>query len=288
MNLLAVLQGVLALAVLHLIIAVVLSLFLTRRHNLVAPSSPAELGLAFEEVVFPASDGLVLHGWWVPAPSSDRAVVQLHGHAGSMDPDIQYLPAWHAAGLNVLMFDFRAHGRSEGRISTFGYLERYDVQGAVRFLKEEKGMHRLALVGFSLGGMVAILSAPLCPEVDAVVADGAPARIWSALTVWGIEHGLPAWFAPVPAWMALAGASLRLGANLFRYEPVRWIGRIAPRPLMIIHGEQDQYCPDFADLLAAAHPAELWRLPGVGHVQASQVYPGEYRRRVVSFLNRVL
>ena len=88
--------------------------------------------------------------------------------------------------------------------------------------------------------------------------------------------------------MALAGASLWLGVNLFRYEPVRWSGRIAPCPLMIIHGEQDQYCPDFADLLAAARPTELWRPSDVGHVQASQAYPGEYRSRVVSFLNRVL
>jgi fermentation-respiration switch protein FrsA (DUF1100 family) len=277
-----------ALTAVYLIIAMVLSLFLTRRHNLAAASSPAELGLAFEDVIFPASDGLILHGWWIPAPGSDRAIIQLHGYAGSMDPDIQYLPAWHAGGLNVLMFDFRAHGRSEGRVSTFGYLERYDVQGAVRFVKHEKGMRCLALVGYSLGGMVAILSAPLCPEVDAVVADGAPARIRSALTVWGIEHRLPAWFAPLPASMALVGASLRLGANLSRYEPVRWIGRIAPRPLMIIHGEQDQYCPDFGDLLAAARPAEVWRLPDVGHVQASQVYPVEYGRRVVSFLERYL
>ncbi len=288
MNLLAMLLCFLALAMLLLIIAVVLSFFLTRRHDLVGPSSPAELGLAFEDVIFPASDGLVLHGWWIPAPGSDRAVIQLHGHAGSMDPDIQYLPAWHEAGLNVLMFDFRGHGRSDGRLSTFGYLERYDVQGAVRYLKQKKGMHRIALVGFSLGGMVAILSTPLCPEVDAVVADGAPARLRSALTVWGIERHLPAWFAAFAAWLVLVGASLRLRANLFRYEPVRWIGSITPRPLMIIHGEQDQYCPDFKDLLAAARPTEVWRLPGVGHVQASEVYPVEYRRRVVKFLNRYL
>jgi fermentation-respiration switch protein FrsA (DUF1100 family) len=136
--------------------------------------------------------------------------------------------------------------------------------------------------------MVAILSAPICPEVAVVVADGAPARLRSALAVWGIEHRFPAWLAPFPAWMAVVGASLRLGANLFRYEPVFWIGKIAPRPLMIIHGDLDQYCPDFEDLLAAAQPTEVWRLPDVGHVQASQVYPDEYRRRVIDFLDRHL
>jgi uncharacterized protein len=278
----------LALVALLLIAGVAMSFPLTRRYSLMELHSPAEVGLSFEEVVFRASDGLLLRGWWMPAPGSDRAIVQLHGHAGSMDPDVQYLSAWHAAGFNVLTFDFRAHGRSEGHVTTFGYQERYDVQGAIRFLKEEKKVRRLALVGFSLGGMVAILSAPICPEVDAVVEDGAPARLRSALTARLVESRLPAWFAPFPAWLAILGASLRLKANLFRYEPVRWIGKIAPRPLLIIHGDLDQYCPDFEDLLAAAYPAEVWRLPGVGHVQASVAYPEEYRQRVMTFLDRHL
>jgi fermentation-respiration switch protein FrsA (DUF1100 family) len=292
--LIAALLTLVALATLLVIASVAISFFLTRRHHLVETRSPAEVGLAFENVTFKSSDGLTLRGWWIPVPGSDRApgscqaIIQMHGHAGSMDPDVQYVPAWHAAGLNVLMFDFRAHGRSEGRVSTFGYLERRDVQGAIRFLQQEKGVRRIALVGFSLGAMVSILSAPVCPQADAVVADGAPARIRSALTVWGLEHHLPLWFARILAWMAVCGASLRLGANLFRYEPVRWIGQIAPRPLMIVHGDLDQYCPDFEDLLAAAHPTELWRVPDVGHVQASQVYPEEYRRRVVAFLDQHL
>ncbi len=278
---------VLALAALLLIAAVVLSFFFTRRYHLAETHSPAEWGLAFENVTFQASDGLVLHGWWVPAAGSDRAVIQLHGLAESMDPDIQYVTGWHEAGLNVLLFDFRGHGRSEGRIVTFGYLERYDVQGAIRFLKQEKGMRHIALVGFSLGAMVSLLSAPICPEVDAVVADGSPARIRSALAVWGIEHHLPAWIAPFVAWLTIAGASLRLRVNLFRYEPVRWAGKITC-PLLIIHGELDQYCPDFEELLAAAHPTEVWRLADVGHVQARQVYPATYREWVVAFLHRYL
>jgi hypothetical protein len=186
------------------------------------------------------------------------------------------------------MFDFRAHGRSEGRLSTFGYLERRDALAAARFAREVKGMRRIALVGFSLGAMTAILAAPLSRHVDAVVADGGPARIRSALRAWGVERGLPSWLAWPAAWLALAGASLRLRANLFRYEPVRWVSRVAPTPLLIIHGDLDQYCPDFEELLGAAAGAELWRLPDVGHVQASQVYPDEYLRHVVGFLDRAL
>jgi pimeloyl-ACP methyl ester carboxylesterase len=283
-----VIYGIFALIIVYFLVSMVVSFALTRRYHLVETRSPAEVGLAFENVVFQASDGLTLRGWWIPASDSERAIIQLHGHGGSMDPDVQYLPAWHAAGFNVLMFDFRGHGRSQGRLVTFGYLERRDVQGAIRFLQQEKSIWRIALVGFSYGAMTSILSAPVCPEVGAVVADGGPVRIRSSLEVWGLEHGLPAWFTPFLAWSAVFGASLRLRANLFRYEPVRWVGRIAPTPLLLIHGDLDQYCPDFNELLAAAPGAELWRLPDVGHVQASQVYPQEYRERVLDFLSRSL
>jgi fermentation-respiration switch protein FrsA (DUF1100 family) len=275
-----------------LIGSMALGVLLTRRAYLVDTHTPAEVGLNFEEITFPAADGLLLSGWWVPAPvekqRSQRVIIQMHGHGGSMDPDIQYLPAWHGAGYNVLLFDFRGHGRSQGNAITFGYLERRDVQGAIRYIKDNKGLQHIALVGFSLGGMVAITSAPICPEVGAVVEDGAPIRIWSAASVWAVEHKLPIFLGKILAWMAVLGASLRIGANLFQYEPVRWAGRIYPRPLMIIHGELDQYLPDFQDLLKAVQPDELWRLPGVGHTQVSVVYPHEYRQRIIAFLDRYL
>ena len=266
-----------------------ISFLLTRRSYLSGiTGSPAELGLPFENITIQTSDGLTLRGWWIPAAGSDRAVIQLHGHTGSMDPDLHHVPAWHEAGLNVCMFDFRAHGRSPGQVCTFGYLERLDAHAAARFVAQQKGMRRIALIGFSMGGMTAMLAAPECPEVNVVVEDGAPARLFSGLKAWCLEHHLPRWSAPLLAWMALAGASLRLRANLFRYEPVRWVGQIAPRPLMIIHGELDPYCPDFVDLLKAAPTAEVWRLPDVGHTEASRVCPEEYRDRVLAFLNRHL
>jgi pimeloyl-ACP methyl ester carboxylesterase len=261
---------------------------LTRRSYLTLTRSPAELGLEFEDVSFPATDGLTLRGWFIPGSDKERAVIQLHGHGGSMDPDIQYVPALHAAGFSVLLFDFRAHGRSEGRITTFGYLERRDAAGAVRYLKETRCFKKVALVGFSLGGMVATLTAPICPAVDALVNDGGPARLRTALRGWWIENVLPAWAGSFAIPLVILCTSLRLRANLWRYEPVRWVGRIAPRPLMIIHGDTDQYCPDMDEVITAGKPDTLWRLPGVGHVQASVVFPEEYRLRLVAFLKTAL
>jgi fermentation-respiration switch protein FrsA (DUF1100 family) len=282
--------GFLALGAIGLLLAVGvwLSLTLTHRAVLTEIQTPADFGLAFEEVPFLAADGLRLQGWWIPAPGSDRAVIILHGHGGSMDMDVHRAPALHVAGFNVLLFDFRAHGRSEGRQITFGYLERRDVQGAVAFLRS-RGMRRIGLLGFSLGGIVAVLSAPLCPEVAAVVTDGGPIRMRTAAAVRGIEWGFPAWVSRPLAWLAIAVTCVRLRANLFRYEAVHWVGKIAPRPILFIHGDRDQYCPDFDDLYAAAgSPKELWRVPEAGHTTLSSTVPEEHRRRVIAFFQQHL
>ena len=265
-----------------------LSFYMTRRQPLTEIHSPAEYGLAFEEVTFQAVDGLSLRGCWIPAPGSERAVVILHGHGGSLDWDIHRAPALHAAGFNVLLFDFRAHGRSDGRLATFGYLERLDVQGAVEFLKR-RGIKRIGLLGFSYGGMASTLAAPLCPDVNAVITDGGPARMRTAITGRCVEANLPRGLAAFLAWLVISVTSLRLGVNLSRYEAVRWVGQIAPRPILFVHGGLDQYCPDFDELYAAAkQPKELWRLPGVGHTKASETYPEEFRRRVIGFFDENL
>jgi pimeloyl-ACP methyl ester carboxylesterase len=273
---------------LALAVGLVVSLYVTSRRPRSAFHTPAEYGLEFEEVTFKATDGLQLQGCWIPATGSERAVIILHGHGGSLDWDLHRAPALHQAGFNVFLFDFRAHGRSQGRLATFGYLERYDVQGAVEFLKS-RAIMKIGLLGFSYGAITSMLTAPICPEVRAVVVDGGPTRLRVALAARLVELHLPPWLASPLAWLAIAITSARLGANLFHYEPVRWVGKIAPRPIFFIHGELDQYVPDFNELFAAANDSkETWRLVGVGHTKASEVYPEEFRRRVIEFFDRNL
>ncbi len=264
-----------------------LSFLLTRRSYLKEVHTPADFGLAFEEISFRTADGLTLHGWLVPGRDPERVVVILHGHDGSIDNDVQWVPYLHAAGYNVLQFDFRGHGRSEGNVVTLGYLERMDVQAAVKFLLG-RGLRRIALLGFSQGGMVAITSAPVCPEVAVVISDSAPVRLRSGVRTWCREHHIPLVVAPLLSFLTFSAASLRVGANLYRYEPVRWVGKIDPRPLMLIQGDRDQYVYDFDDMLKAAHPTEVWRLPDEGHTTASINLRDVYWKRVIAFLERYL
>jgi len=284
------LVAVVFLALIGLVLAVglAMSFYMTRRFGLTEVHSPAEYGLTFEEVAFQATDGLTLRGWWIPTVGSDRAVVIMHGHGGSMDWDIHRAPALHAAGFNVLLFDFRAHGRSEGSMITFGYLERQDVLGAVELLRG-RGMRRIGLLGFSFGGIAAMLAAPICSDIAAVVSDGGPARMRSAMAARGLEWGAPRWLSVPLAWLTVAITSLRVRANLFHHEPVRWVGQISPRPILFVHAGQDQYLPDFDDLYAAARPPkEVWYVPEAGHTKVSEVLPEDFQRRVIAFFDQHL
>jgi alpha-beta hydrolase superfamily lysophospholipase len=268
------------------------------------PSSPADYGLPFAEVLFPSRDGFTLHGWFIPAPgvtafsiedkdwaAGSRGTVMVgHGRFGSKDSDLKYVPWLREAGYNCFMLDFRGHGRSEGDYTSFGYHERKDLLGAVGFLSG-KGILKVGVLGFSLGAVVGIGAAAECEDIVAVVADGAFVELRRTLARGARERGFPQWLVrplgPFILWLA----GRRVGGDLEESEPLRWVDKIAPRALFLIHGEEDPYVSveDVRHLFeTAGEPKELWVAHAAGHRRVDQIYPDEYRERVVGFFDRFL
>lgn len=267
-------------------------------------SSPDAHELPFTEVLFPSLDGLTLHGWFIPAAAvtgffredqdwatgSKGTIVFGHGRFGSKDRDLRYVPWLREAGYNCFLFDFRGHGRSQGNYTSFGYHERKDLLGAIDLLKS-MGIPGVGVLGFSLGAVVAISTAAQNPAIVAVVADGAFVRLREALAQGAEERGVPRWLvrAVGPSVLWLAGK--RVGGDLEESDPQRWVNKIAPRALFLIHGELDHYVSvkDVRRLYDwAGEPKELWIAPRAGHRRVDQVYPDEYRDRVLGFFDRYL
>lgn len=261
------------------------------------PATPADYGLRYETVGFAARDGVSLQGYWMPAPgdppsgsSAAPAIVLCHGYSGSLDPDLKVAPMLNRAGFGVLAFDFRAHGRSDGDMVSLGYHERQDLLGAVDWL-QARGVTRVGVLGFSMGGAVALSTAPLHPLIRVVVADGAFAQVRTLL-----EGALRERYktGPLTLWLAWAirqAIGWRVAADLTRAEPVRVIGRLAPRAVLLIHGALDAYVPmdSIRALYRAARPPKaLWVVPEAGHREAAQRRPQEYERRVVDFFQTYL
>ncbi len=263
---------------------------LTRRRLPDAPASPADYGLNCEGVTFSSRDGLTLRGWFMPATSPRGTVIMCHGHAGSLDPDLKYVPAFHDRRYNVLMFDFRGHGRSDGTVVSLGSLEQQDLLGAVDWLGK-RGIHRVGALGFSMGGRVALNTAPQTDAIVAVVSDGGPVRLLEAVVAGSRERGLPGFLAHLVGRLTLWLAGRQVGCDLGDADAIRWVSRLAPRALLLIHGGRDPYVSTAAvkELFAAAgEPKELWIVPQAGHRQVDEHCPDEYLDRVVGFFDRHL
>ncbi len=251
-----------------------------------APSTPADLGLAYEDVRFTTDDGVTLSGWLIPAGRETRtAVVVLHGFGGHRLPELAAFVPWLQERHHVLQFDFRGHGESDPGWVTLGSHERRDVAAAVRFV-ESRGLGPIALFGISMGAATAIVSAPDLP-VAAVIADAAFAELHHPIANRMRHAGYP--FPEVGSRAIVAGATLRTRSRL--PDPIRAVGRIAPRALLLIAPQADELISwHQSDRLyeAAKEPKELVVVPGAGHAEAYAVGPEAYRSRVLAFLEQHL
>lgn len=278
-----------------LTIVFLLAVYRVGVRQLIAPrfdrpsATPADLGLPCEEVYLTTADGRRLHAWFVPAADPRGTVIFLHGHSGTPAPDLQYVPAFRARGYNVFLPTFRAHGNSDGHLTSVGYYERRDLAAAVEHLAG-RGIHRVGLLGFSMGAAVAMSAAGDLPGVTGVVADCGFAELWQAAAAGARDRGLSAPVAAAVGRLIVLLASLRLRAPLWAADPIRHVGRISPRPLLIIQGGRDAYVPatEAQRLYAAAgEPKELWLVPEAEHRAVDQVEPEAYYERVLGFFDRI-
>ncbi|MEA2546701.1 MAG: uncharacterized protein QOI09_1974 [Chloroflexota bacterium] len=245
---------------------------------------------------------------WQPDPY--EAILLLHGWTGSVAPDLVALGPTLRRTSGVLGLDFRGHGGSDDGPTTFGLLEIEDVAGALAWFGD-RGIRRVALVGSSMGGVVALASIVVLGDGSLAAADldpdapaasiGAPRpRIVGAV----VESVAPDLRIPVAnrigapvggairraiAARMFAEAGRRVGGDLRATEPIRVIGLVEPVPLLLIHGSADRTVrpADGRRLAAAAGPAaEHWEAPGADHGQARAADPAAWDERVSAFLRR--
>ena len=251
-----------------------------------SPATPADIGLEYEPVRFTTDDGVTLSGWLIPAARETRtAVVVLHGFTGNRLAELAAFVPWLHERHHVLQFDFRGHGESGQAWVTLGSHERRDVAAAVAFLRS-RGLGPIALFGVSMGAAIAIVAAPELP-VAAVVADSAFAELHHPIGNRMREVGYP--LAGLGSRAIVAGAALRTRSRL--PDAIRYVARLAPRPLLVIASKEDQLISWRQGLRlyeAAGEPKELLVVDGAGHAEAYAVEPETYRRRVVEFLERHL
>ncbi|MEB3223368.1 MAG: alpha/beta fold hydrolase [Candidatus Sericytochromatia bacterium] len=252
--------------------------------------TPARFGLAYEPVVLQAEDGLTLRGWYIPARvPTPHTVLLYHGIDDTRASYVRHgQVAMLAPHANQLVMDLRCHGESEGTLTTYGLHETRDVAAALRWL-EARGLRSVAIYGTSLGGATAIRGAALHPGVRGLVDDCAFATVQQAFSGFIAAALLP---SPVLAAAATIERVRRVyGVDLREAEPIRHIARVAPRPMLIVHGAQDPLvAPENSRMLyltaGSGVDKELWLAPGAGHANSAVHQPAEFERRLVGFVAR--
>jgi hypothetical protein len=241
------------------------------------------LGAAHEDVTFTTSDGLRLHGWYVPSRNG-AAVIAFPGRKNPQ-PQTRMLVRH---GYGVLLFDRRGEGRSEGDPNSWGWGGYRDVDAAVRFLQGRPDVDpdRIAGIGLSVGGEMMLEAAARNPGLAAVVSEGAGSRVVSeeVADVDGADKVRAGLFFGAMT----AGVALHSGETP-PTDLAELVGRIAPRPVFLVraeHGEVGAKTPEY--LAAAGAPKQSWTVPRGGHTDGIDAMPHEYERRVVGFLDEAV
>jgi pimeloyl-ACP methyl ester carboxylesterase len=231
-----------------------------------------------------AADGVDLSGIVLsaalprPMPAGARPVtfVLAHGFTGSVTRvPFRRVAGWLRRFGEVRALDFRGHGRSGGGSGVGGDPEMLDAAvGAAR----ADGAEAVVTVGLSMGGGAALRQAALGRHrPDAVVGVSAVSR-------WYVRDTRP---MRRVHWLLETTAGRRMGSRVVRLRldeawltpplsPLQVVSSIAPTPLLLVHGDRDEYFPleHFRTLAQAAGPAATaWVVPGFGHAESGATAP---------------
>jgi uncharacterized protein len=251
--------------------------------------TPWELGVPYEAIAFQSTDGLRLSGWWLPQSATAPVIICCHGHSGSKADNLGIGTNLWRAGYNVVLFDFRGRGDSAPWPQTLISREVDDLLAAVAYARQRLPDAPIGVIGYSMGAAVAILAAAREPAIAALVAD-------SSFTAGAdvVAHGVRNTLRIPPRPLVLAAdevVSRRHGYRFSQARPIDAIGAIAPRPVLIIHGENDSITPfghAHALYAAAGEPRQLWVMPGIEHCGAYFADRPGYCNRVIGFFDQYL
>jgi len=264
----------------------------------VFPYTPADFGLNYIPMKIITKDKIELDAWFIPVVggrgliNQTPTIIVCHGFAVDKGDCIDVGRFLHSAGYNVVLFDFRGHGKSQGKHCSLGYYETEDIDAVIRWLYEQ-GMDKIGVIGFSMGGTTALLAAAKNPKIRAVVSDGAYLSFWSGVTSFARANFKAPKYPFVPPAVFFAG--LRLGFNPKELNLTHFLHHIPPRPVLIIHGSEDREVRladayQIYSLLTTHNPhpkhyAELWVVQGAHHLESYYIAKEEYEHRVIDFFN---
>jgi fermentation-respiration switch protein FrsA (DUF1100 family) len=221
-------------------------------------STPADIGIPFEDIYITTKDNVRINAWYVPHPQGKATLLWFHGNGGNLGDRVDQLKKFHPAlPVHILMVDYREYGRSFGEVSEQGtYL---DAEAAFDYLQTTKpNPGKMIIYGQSLGAAVA-LELTLRRPVNALILE---APFLSIREMAKVHYG----------WLPVGGLITT------QYDNIGKMGKVRV-PVLILHGDRDETAPytHGQRLFSAANePKRLFTIVNAGHNDTYEVGGAAY------------
>ncbi len=205
--------------------------------------TPADVGLPAPLEVTISSGEVTLAGWYFANErDGECGVVLLHGYTSTRYGALNYAPLFWQRGCDLLLYDARGHGESNGRYHTYGYYEKEDARAAALWLAQQAGLplSQIGLMGVSYGAATSLQAAPLLPEVAFIIADSPYQDLETIVRHQAVQQYGPAVRIMIPG--ALLVAELRASFDVEAVSPANAAAQAQP-PILLIHSRSDTYTP---------------------------------------------
>ena len=184
-------------------------------------ATPAQIGLPYEDLYLTTSDGVKINAWLIKSSPTASSVIFAHGNAGTMGERLMKIKSWHDLGLNVLIFDYRGYGNSQGHPTEKGiYL---DAQAAFDYLQKRPDVvpGRIIAHGASLGGVV-MIDLAMKRKLAALIVES------SFTSAADMAHRI---YPMIPSFLMS-----------IKFDSISKVGKIAV-PILFLHSHEDQTVP---------------------------------------------
>jgi pimeloyl-ACP methyl ester carboxylesterase len=250
------------------------------------------VGLVFQDVSFASRvDRVELKGWFLPSGSDSVILIVNGGFRNRVDPIVDTLDLSRdlvTRGYNILLFDLRGRGESQGKARSLSDIER-DIGGAIDYLKSRGyPSGRIGIIGYCSGAASVCIFASE-EDVGGIVLDGCFTSARDMVYHQASSRGIPR----VPVIVFVPG--VQLAATVFYgYEavnPIDVVGRVRC-PIFFIHEENDDLVPpqETVELFnASGNPSNMyWQVPDTSHSRSYETHPTEYVARLDAFFRIAL
>ncbi|HAT4247106.1 TPA: alpha/beta hydrolase [Clostridium perfringens] len=249
-----------------------------------------------EDITLKSFDGLNLTSTLIMNENpTNKFIVLVHGVSICYVGSLKYFDIFYKNGFNVLIVNQRRHGKSEGKYSTYGFYEKYDVNMWIEYLKSRFGNDIiLGLHGESMGAGTVMETIPLNDSIKFVIEDCGYSN-FHELIGFQITHEYK---------NRLVRKILRpslLFANFFMKTKAKFsMKKIVPidivastsLPMMFVHGKEDYFVPWYmaVDLYKAKTKGykELYLVEGAKHAEALEVNKVLYEKKIMTFIEKAL